>query len=624
MAFSPEFIDQVRQANDIVQVIQTWVPLKKAGASWKGLCPFHQERTPSFNVVPSKQIFHCFGCGEGGDVFAFVQKREKVDFVEALKQLAERAGIALPDESRDESGRLDAERRRKDEEAQRRLLELAAAWFRRNLEEGSEGAQALDYARRRGLDDAARERFGLGYAPFDGTALPTAAGKKGYSEDALVAAGLAVRNERGTYARFRARLIFPIHDPKGRLAGFGGRVLGAGEPKYLNSPEGPLFSKGRLLYPWALAKPALGKRREALVCEGYMDAIACHQAGLEQAVATLGTALTAEHARLLKRYVDRVVLLFDADAAGLRAARRAGEPLLEAVLDARVASLSGAKDPDELLRREGPKALEAAVEAARPLLEFCVQAGLAAAGERPSPAQRAAVLRDSFPLLARLESSSEADAALAAAALAVGVSGEAAREDYAAYKRGEGRRAEQPLSGAAAPEPSLETGDAGALGVPGAPAPRPAQELKPSPALVLAERELLALLVAHPELVEGAKEELGRPVFCAADLQAAADLLWRAPRGAIMMLEDDGSESFKAGESLLRELSQRRLSQLAPPQDSLRDILRRREELRLEREVAVLTLALRQAGPDQAHTDSLLKQLQAFKQAIQELRNERR
>jgi len=609
MAFSPEFIDQVRQASDIVQVVQASVPLKRAGAAWKGLCPFHTERTPSFNVLPAKQIFHCFGCGEGGDVFAFVQKRQKVDFVEALKQLAERAGIELPDERQDAGARQEQERRRAEEEALRRLLDLAGAWFRRNLEEGAEGAEAVAYAERRGLDAAARGRFELGYAPADGGALLSAAKKKGFSAGDLAAAGLVVQGERGAYARFRARLMFPIHDPKGRLAGFGGRVLGAGEPKYLNSPEGPLFSKGRLLYPWALAKPALGKRREALVVEGYMDAIACHQAGLEHAVATLGTALTEEHAKLLKRYVDRVVLVFDADAAGLRAARRAGEPLLAAGLEARVARLKGAKDPDELLRREGPAALEAAAAEARPLLEFCVQAGLAAAGERPSPTQRAAVLADSFPLLARLASSSEADAALSAAAAAVGVSPEAAREDFAAFRRGEGRRpAAVPVS-APAPE---------------AAAAASAPEARPPEALLLVERELLALLVAHGELVEQAKEELGESLLCTPGLRAAAALLWRAPRGVVMLARDDGSEDFKAADALLSDLSQRRLSQLAPPQESLKDILLRRQELLLEKAVAERTLALRQAGTDQAATSALLKELQALKHAIHELRTERR
>jgi DNA primase len=611
MAFTPEFIDQVRQASDIVQVVQATVALKKAGANWKGLCPFHQERTPSFNVLPSKQIFHCFGCGEGGDVFAYVQKREKIDFVEALKFLAERAGIELPREGPEDAERQQAERRRRDqEEAQRRILELAGAWFRRNLEESSEGSQALAYAQGRGLDAEARERFSLGYAPADGGALLKAAHKKGISGDDLVAAGLALSGERGTYARFRARLIFPIHDPKGRLAGFGGRILGAGEPKYLNSPEGPLFSKGRLLYPWPLAKAALGKRREALVCEGYMDAIACHQAGLDQAVATLGTALTEEHAKLLKRYVDRVVLVFDADQAGLRAARRAGEPLLGAGLDARVARLQGAKDPDELLRRDGPAALQAALDSAQPLLEFCVRAGLAAAGPAPSPAQRAAVLGDVFPLLVRLESSSEADAALAASAAMVGVSGEAAREDYAAFRKGESRR--QP--------------DQGVPGASQAPSSGAARKptAKPPEALLHVERELLALLVAHPELVGHAKDELGTGLLCTPELQAAAQLLWRAPRGVVLLAEDDGSEEFKAGDALLSELSQRRLPQLAPPLESLQDILRRRQELLLEREVSARTLALRQAGSDPAASAVLLKELSDYRQAIQELRNERR
>ncbi|MGH7442894.1 MAG: DNA primase, partial [bacterium] len=587
-------------------VVQSWVPLKKAGAAYKGLCPFHQERTPSFNVVPSKQIFHCFGCGEGGDVFAFVQKREKLDFVEALKLLAERAGIPLPEDGADAAALREGGLRRAEEESQRRILDLAAAWFRRNLEEGSEGAEALAYARRRGLDDEARERFGLGYAPADPGALLVAAKKKGFGEAALIAAGLAGKGERGAYARFRARLMFPIHDPKGRLAGFGGRVLGPGEPKYLNSPEGPLFSKGRLLYPWALAREALGRKREALVCEGYMDAIACHQAGLEQSVASLGTALTPEHARLLKRYVERVVLIFDADAAGLRAARRAGEPLLDVGLEVRVARLDGAKDPDELLRRGGPEALTQALASARPLVEFCVRVALdALGGVAADPAQRAAVLRDIFPLLRRLSSSSEADAALAAAALTVGVNTEAAREDFSAFRRGGAPAVSEPVSMGA--ERRLV----------------PATKVS-APHLELVERELLALLVGRPELIERAKAALEGASWCCPELQAAADLLWRAPGGAVLLLDDDGSEAFKAGEAVLRDLSQRRLLQIAPSEDTLRDILARRQERLLEREAESRVLALRQAVGDAAMATRLLGELQGYKQAIEELRSERR
>ena len=431
-----------------------------------------------------------------------------------------------------------------------------------------------------------------------------AAQKKGFSEAELLATGLAIRNERGLYARFRGRLMFPIHDPKGRLCGFGGRILGPGEPKYLNSPEGLLFNKSKLLYPWVQAKEALGKTRSALVCEGYMDAIACHQAGLTHTVASLGTALTDEHAKLLKRYVDRVGLIFDTDAAGLRAARRAGEPLLGAGLDVRVVHLHGAKDPDALLRREGPAALQAAVDGAQPLLEFCVQVGLRAAGPQPTPHQRAAVLADSFPLLARLGSASETDAALKAAAAAVGVSEDAARSDYEAFKRGESRKAPPGVT-------------ASSVGTPAALLPTKAPE-----ALVLVEREMLALLVAHPELVEEAKHDLEGASFCAPSLQAAATLLWKAPRGVVMLLEDDGSEEYKVGDALLAELSQRRLAQLAPPHESLRELLLRRQELMLDQTVSARTTALRQET-DGAKASALLQEIQQFKQAIQDLRRER-
>ncbi|HXC65112.1 MAG TPA: toprim domain-containing protein, partial [bacterium] len=368
--------------------------------------------------------------------------------------------------------------------------------------------------------------------------------------------------------------------------------------------ETPLFSKGRLLYPWVQAKEALGKNRQALVCEGYMDAIACHQAGLEQAVASLGTALTEEHAKLLKRYVDRVLLVFDADAAGLRAARRAGEPLLGAGLDVRVARLKGAKDPDELLRRDGPEALRGALDEAQPLIDFCVQVGLAAAGAKPSPAQRAAALADVFPLLLRLPSASELDAALKAAAQAVGVSDEAALADLAAFKRGEQRNAPAALPAKAAGEPAA---------------------LPAAQSLVLVEREILNLLVVHPPLVAQAKLDLGEdPRMAAPDLQAAAELLWRAPGGVVMALPDDGSESYKLGDALLSRLSHGSLPQLAPPEESLHDLILRRQELLLEHEVAVRTLALRQAEGDPAAEAELLKQMQAFKQAIQGLRRERR
>ena len=611
MAFTPEFIQQVRDASDIVGVIQQWVPLKKAGVNYKGLCPFHNEKSPSFHVHPAKQMFHCFGCNEGGDVFAFVQKITKVGFGESLKVLAERAGIELPEETRDAGLRQEEEARRKELEELSKLLDLAAVWFRRHLEESDEAAPARAYAEKRGLDAEAREKFQLGWAPADGRSLVQAAVKKGYSEGALEKAGLMLRSERGPYGRFRSRLMFPISDPKGRMAGFGGRIVGEGEPKYLNSPEGPLFSKGKLLYPWPLAKDALGKAREALVVEGYMDAIACHQYGFAQAVATLGTALTEDHAKLLKRYVNKVVLLFDADAAGLRAARRAGEALTGTGLEIRVARLSGAKDPDELLRAKGAAGLQEALDAAIPLFDFCVATGLvqAQATGGLTPQVRVAVLSDLYPMLAKLNSAVETEAELYRAAETLGVSHEAAAEDYAAFKKGNRRppSAATPVASNAG-EAKIQT-----------PAPVRAPE-----GLLLAERELLRLLVCEPTLVEEAKLDLPEPRLSAPDLQAAVELLWRAPEGNVMALPDDGTEAYQLGENLLRELSfqSQTLPEGLKPIELLRDLLAIRQERMLERDRADLKLALRQAeGP--AATE-VLKKIQLTDRALQDLRRERR
>ncbi len=619
MAFGPEFIQQVRDANDIVGVVQQWVPLKKAGANYKGLCPFHNEKSPSFNVHPAKQIYHCFGCGEGGDVFTFVQKLSKVGFGEALKVLADRAGIPLPEESRDTDQREADEARRKELEELGRLLDLAAVWFRRHLEESDDGAPARAYAEKRGLDAATREKFQLGWAPADGRALIQAALKKGYSEAALEKAGLLVRSERGPYSRFRARLMFPIADPKNRLAGFGGRIIGEGEPKYLNSAEGPLFNKSKLLYPWPQAKESLGKLREALIVEGYLDAIACHQFGFSQAVATLGTSLTEEHAKLLKRYVSRVVLLFDADAAGLRAARRAGEALVGTGLEIRVARLNGVKDPDELLRAQGAPALQASLDAAIPLFEFCVQAGLAQAhpsagsGQALSPQARVAILEDLHPMLVKLASAVEIEAELAKAAQAVGVSAAAAVEDYTAYKKGQRRAVPQ---GSGSGPDNAKPADAIASAI-------QSRTGRTPEGLELTETEILWLLQMSPELVRAAKLDLPEPTFCTPALQAAVDLLWRAPNGSVMALVDDGSEAFNVGESLLRELSFLPLSlgaQVGPAQ-YLADLLAMRQVRMIQRDRDDLKHYLRQAENDLAAREILAK-ISRLDKTIYEMKKE--
>jgi DNA primase len=615
MAYPPELIQQIRDANDIVGVVQQWVPLKKAGGNYKGLCPFHNEKSPSFNVHPAKQIYHCFGCGEGGDVFSFVQKMSKIGFGETVKMLAERAGVELPEDRRDDNQREQEEAQRRELERLGQLLDLAAVWFRRHLEESEEAAPARAYAEKRGLDAETREKFQLGWAPADGRALSAAAKKKGFDDAALDKAGLMSKGERGIYSRFRARLMFPIQDPKGRLAGFGGRIVGEGEPKYLNSGEGPLFNKSKLLYPWPQAKDALAKIREALIVEGYMDAIACHQFGFAQAVATLGTALTEEHARLLKRYVGRVILLFDTDAAGLRAARRAGETLMGTGLEIKVARLQGVKDPDELLRAQGAPALQAAIDNAVPLMEFCVDAGLAQArlAGGLTPQSRSAVLADTYPMLVKLGSAVEAEAELLKAAQTLGVSPEAAAEDYAAFKKGVRKPATvSPVQNAGGVEQAV----AQALQRADGQAPE---------GLALTEGAILGLIQGSPELFRLTKEELPEPRFCTSLLQAAADLLWKTESGSAMEVEDDGSEAYQAAEGLLRELSFRYepVGGDLKPAEYLRDLFHMRQERMLERESARLKLQLRIADGDASST-GLLKQIQNMDKEIYEMRRQRR
>lgn len=273
-----DIVARVREATDIVQVISRTVRLKRAGSSLKGLCPFHGEKTPSFNVNAQKQIFKCFGCGEGGDVFSFLVKHDKLNFVEAVKQLAGEAGIEIP-----ESDGRDAEEAKKDakeKEALLELLKLAALWFRRNLLEGKEAEAARAYVLKRNLSTPIQEKFLIGYAPRDAQALERAASSKGFSRTQMLQAGLLGESERGCYSRFRGRLMFAIEDMRGQIVGFGGRILGEGEPKYLNSPETRLFSKGRLLYAFPQAKDAIQKKKRVLICEGYMDALACQQSTL--------------------------------------------------------------------------------------------------------------------------------------------------------------------------------------------------------------------------------------------------------------------------------------------------------------------------------------------------------
>ena len=352
MRYSDDIIEEVRMKNDIVDVISQYVKLTRKGSSYFGLCPFHNEKTPSFSVTPSKQMYYCFGCGAGGNVYNFIMEYENYSFGEALSHLADRAGVELPKIEYSREAREKAEERAT-------LLEinkLAAQYFYYQLRREG-GKTAYGYLTGRGLSEETIRKFGLGYSDKYSDDLYKYLKSKGYSDELLRESGLFnVDERRGMYDKFWNRVIFPIMDVNNRVIGFGGRVMGDGKPKYLNSPETKIFDKSRNLYGLNVARTT--RKNYLILCEGYMDVIAMHQAGFTNAVASLGTALTSGHASLVKRYTKEVLLLYDSDGAGIRAALRAIPILREAGVTSKVVSLKPWKDPDEFIKNEGAEAFE--------------------------------------------------------------------------------------------------------------------------------------------------------------------------------------------------------------------------------------------------------------------------
>ena len=352
MRYSDDIIEEVRSKNDIVDVVSQYVKLTRRGSSYFGLCPFHNEKTPSFSVTPGKQMYYCFGCGAGGNVFNFIMEYENFTFGEALKYLADRAGVELPKIEYSKEVREKAKEKSE-------LLEInkqAAQYYYYQLRT-EKGAAGYQYLSGRGLTEETMRSFGLGYSDKFSDGLYRYLKSKGYKDDRLRESGLFNVDERhGMYDKFWNRVIFPIMDVNNRVIGFGGRVMGDGKPKYLNSPETKIFDKSRNLYGLNVARKT--RKNYIILCEGYMDVISMHQAGFTNAVASLGTALTSGHASLLKRYTQEVLLLYDSDEAGVRAALRGIPILREAGVNSRVVDLKPYKDPDEFIKNMGAEAFE--------------------------------------------------------------------------------------------------------------------------------------------------------------------------------------------------------------------------------------------------------------------------
>ena len=415
-----------------MDLVGQFVNLKRAGENWKGLCPFHAEKTPSFMVHPKKGIFHCFGCGVGGDAFGFLMRQDRLQFPEAVRVLAERAGVALPTERRTE---VDGQR-----EALFKTMALACEFYQDALWNRPEGEGARRYLDSRGVAPDMARRFALGYAPEGWDHLLGFMKGRGVTEEQLVQVGLVLPRQTGSgfYDRFRGRLLFPIKDGQGRVVAFGGRAMGTEDPKYLNSPETPLYVKGQTLYALDLAKPQIRERNRALVVEGYVDCLMAHQHGFTETVAALGTAFTASQLGLLRRYCDEVITFFDADAAGKKATQRV-EELLEpgtqglawavnrtgtfgdgSALRLKVALLPSGHDPDSFLRKEGAQAFAQRIAESRSLLAYAVETAITEENATSTRGKATAFARVAL-ILAKVTDSQEATELARDAALKLGV-----------------------------------------------------------------------------------------------------------------------------------------------------------------------------------------------------------
>ena len=595
-----EFIEEVKAANEITSVIGEYVSLRKRGGSFIGLCPFHQEKTPSFNVHPEKQFFYCFGCGAGGDVINFVMRMENMTFPEALNWLAERAGVPLPERETPAEQRAQKER-----EWLFRLHKLAALYYQKALTATPAGKKACAYLEERGISSATAEEFLLGYAPDSWTGLVDLFQKKNLPLTAAEKSGLILRGEKGYFVRFRVRLLFPISNPQGRVVAFGGRLLGEGVPKYLNSPETPLFSKGRYLYGLFQAKDAIRKEGWAVIVEGYMDLLQAHQAGIKNVVAALGTALTRDQAKALRRYTEQAIIAFDADAAGQAATMRGLDILKESGLAVQVATLPPGEDPDSLLRKEGPGAFRQLLEKSKDLFTFKLDYLLEQ--EKPgTPEQKARVVAAVLPLLAAEENMVVRDEYIRKVAARLEVSEEAVYTEWRRYASAQ-RKKKQPLD---IKRKSRNTNDITHTAVlPPAASGKTGRKTPPHP-----EREVLRICLQEKKNLERIKEELSGiewtveeyKLFFTRLLEVGEEENWPPP-----------ASLFPAElRSIYTEL--RAENELGLPPGDLEGCCRRLRQLQLSREIRQIQQEVAAAAEDSPELQEKLALLNALHRRMRE------
>lgn len=482
-------VERVRDAADIVAVIGESVPLKRAGSAFRGPCPFHNGRNPNFSVDPRRRIYHCFKCGESGDVFTFVRKRLGLDWPSAVRMIAEKSGIAIREVSS----------RREGPDPREPFWEVngaADAFFQAALRDGPAGKPARDYLAGRDVSLDVASQFGMGFAPADGSLFDQLV-KLGFTPERMLEAGLLVERESGgaPRPRFRARLMFPIHDLSGHVAGFGGRLLGPGEPKYLNSPETPVFAKGKMLYGLARARNAIRRADRVLLVEGYFDLLRLGVAGVEEVVAPLGTALTAEQAALLMRYSKHVFLLYDSDKAGLKATFRAGDELLRHGADVRVVTLPAGEDPDSYARKAGREGVERSLAGSVDVFERKIQV-LERGGWFGDLHRRRRAIDHLLPTIRAAADLVTRDLYLARASEVTGVDRQVLLGEAEAAPESPRAAVRQP-----APAPRRPA------------APSEARPATPTPRGMAAERELVRVMLTVPGHVERIAERIGPGEF---------------------------------------------------------------------------------------------------------------
>ncbi|HEY9443979.1 MAG TPA: DNA primase [Gemmatimonadales bacterium] len=575
-----ETIDQVRESADLVGIIGESVELKRTGSDYRGPCPFHGGTHRNFAVIPKKGRYYCFVCHESGDVFSWLMKRFGMDYPTAVRDAARRTGIVIPERP----GRSGPDPREPLYEA----LSAAQDWFTRRLVEAGEGREAREYLAGRDVSLETAEVHGLGFAP-KGRAFLAAMAELGIRDETLLEAGLSVRKDDGTVIpRFRGRLLFPIHDLRGRLAGFGGRLLGPGEPKYLNTPETPIFHKGKQLYNLHQAKNAIRKAESVILVEGYFDVLRLALAGIEHVVAPLGTALTGDQASLLRRFAPAAVLLYDSDAAGLRATFRAGDELLRHGMRVRVATMPEGEDPDTLVRRGGAAALEPLVDDAMDVLERKLQL-LQQRGWFEGVEHQRDALDRLLPTIRATADPIMRDLYLKTVSERTGVSREVLQQQAAA----------RPAASAGPDGQGQEARVAG----PGAPRPRSRRRHED----LSAERDLLRVLMRDRTWLERAADEVPPEWFETQPLREVYETLRRSPEnvGSGLFLEQLSPAARRAW-AWLDSIE----AKYGSPDPDLTYVgaVRTLEVRPLRRRRAELTLRLRQTGLAPEQQDALIQE----------------